>query len=541
MPIHPHKKRSWTGLIIPMVVMLCLVKETYDARWFFTASFQPPVPMTINSLRSASPAEICRKRVVIRWTKVNDSGVVLNSWTENSIGARQDLKTVAKYCELKSSGRAVIVKTDTTYTGKVYEGVVLPLPRDVRKLLTDINPEKFEDQYCPYYIDTLYLTAHRTFWAIFIRTVVGLLCLIYIAKWVKGSPPVIVPSESPSPPISDANREDYEMSDTQAKSPPPPKQGNSITPIAAKFTNADNWFHDEAGFPRPDWQKVRDWINENVRPEDMNETWHEISCLWLDRIRVRLGAPYDLCQSANFVLLSALETQKRDETLRFLEKTLTEVQRVLRGIASDEGFGKHVAIMFRTEDEYYQYISYFYPDEGEYACSSGVFLHDGYMHFALLSDDLPRARPVLVHELIHNCLAQLPLPTWLNEGVTSSWEHELQGSRPFSMDHEIAERHYAFWNEETIQEFWSGKSIKRVDDGNELSYNLSELLVYRITQDIAPPPDKFREFVRQADYRDAGRAAAKKYLGIELSELVEDFLGTGQWDPQPDKWGEEKA
>ena len=538
---HPLKNRSWIGLIIPTVVLLCLAKETYDARWFFTACFQPPVRMTINSLRSASPAEICRKRVVIRWTKVNDSGVVLKSLVQNSIGVRRDQQTVAKYYELKSSGRAVIVKTDTAYAGKVYDGVVLPVPTHVRELLTDNNPEKFEDQYCPYYIDTLYLTPNRTFWGIFFRAVVGLLCLIYIAKWVKRSPPVMMPSESPPPPISDASSEDEEMSDKQAKSPPPSSRGNSITPIATKLPNADNWFHDEAGFPRPDWQKVAEWVDANVRPEDMNETWQEISLVWLDRIRARLGTPYDLGQSANFVLLSSLDPQKREETLRFLEKTLAEVQRVLRGVATDEGFGKHVAIIFKTEDEYYQYISYFYPDEGEYAGSSGVFLHDGYMHFALLSDDLSRARPILVHELIHNCLAQLPLPRWLNEGVTSSWEHELRGGRSFSMDREMAERHYAFWNEETIQEFWSGKSIERVDDGNELTYNLAQLLVYRITHDIEPPPEAFREFVREADYRDAGKAAAKKCLGIELAKLIEDFLGSGEWDPQPDKWGGKKG
>ena len=307
-----------------------------------------------------------------------------------------------------------------------------------------------------------------------------------------------------------------------------------------ELPKADNWFHTAAGFPRPDWKKIGKWVDANVSPAELEEAWQQIALVWLERVRTRLGAPYELCQSPNFVLLSALDPQKRAETLRFLEDTLAAVQRVLRGIVKEEGYGKHVAIIFQRERLYYEYISYFYPDDGDYAGSSGVFLRDGYMHLALPSDDLARAQPVLVHELIHNCLSQLPLPAWLNEGITSLLEHDLRGSRPFIIDREMAEKHYAFWNTDTIQEFWSGKSFERADDGNMLSYDLAQLLVYRMTHETAGSPDAFREFVRRAEVHDAGKGAAKEWLGIELSRLLEGFLGPGQWDPSPDQWDKKR-
>ena len=42
---------------------------------------------------------------------------------------------------------------------------------------------------------------------------------------------------------------------------------------------------------------------------------------------------------------------------------------------------------------------------------------------------------------------------------------------------EVRDKFAHFWNEETIQEFWSGKSWRRPDEGNSLSYELATTFI----------------------------------------------------------------
>jgi len=44
--------------------------------------------------------------------------------------------------------------------------------------------------------------------------------------------------------------------------------------------------------------------------------------------------------------------------------------------------------------------------------------------------------------------------------------------------------------------------------------------------------------VLQSDWSDAGAAAAREQLGLELSDLVASFLGEGDWQPKPETWSE---
>ena len=45
-------------------------------------------------------------------------------------------------------------------------------------------------------------------------------------------------------------------------------------------------------------------------------------------------------------------------------------------------------------------------------------------------------------------------------------------------------------------------------------------------------PAEFRDFVLHADRKDAGEAAARDCLGVQLSDLVSAFLGPGEWAPR---------
>jgi hypothetical protein len=51
---------------------------------------------------------------------------------------------------------------------------------------------------------------------------------------------------------------------------------------------------------------------------------------------------------------------------------------------------------------------------------------------------------------------------------------------------EVHEKHVAFWNETTIQEFWSGKSWRRPDDANMLSYELARTFISLAPRSVVP-------------------------------------------------------
>jgi hypothetical protein len=141
---------------------------------------------------------------------------------------------------------------------------------------------------------------------------------------------------------------------------------------------------------------------------------------------------------------------------------------------------------------------------------------------------------------MHNCVVHLQLPLWLNEGLAVIFDRTIaQGRQPF-LDHELRDRHLVFWNPENIQEFWAGLSFGEPGESNQLSYSLAEILVNLLLSESKG----FGEFVKHADWRDAGQTAALGILGRDLGETAGTFLGEGNWRPRRkamvDYWEAEK-
>ena len=309
--------------------------------------------------------------------------------------------------------------------------------------------------------------------------------------------------------------------------------------VFSQVPNFAAWFPDVDGFPRPDWKTIRAWIQGNVAPDQLTTAWQAISREWLDELRERLGDAYAVAESSHFLLLAALEEKQRHHLLAFLEDARAQILRRLGDISLPERHGKHVILRFNEESDYYRYISYFDP-EGEYAGSGGRFLRGGYLHVAYPhSDTLGVDGATLVHELTHNLLASFPLPLWLNEALAMAFEADIAGHGAPLVDRELAEEHRAYWNAQTIQEFWRGLSFSKVD-GQKLAYNLARILLNLIATELRPSPAQFRDFVLQADRKDAGQSAAQAALNLDLNDLVATFLGPGDWRPkETEKVGDE--
>jgi hypothetical protein len=295
----------------------------------------------------------------------------------------------------------------------------------------------------------------------------------------------------------------------------------------------------EDDFPILNWDAAQNWIGSVPDAAARGEMWTQIERAWLQHMQANLGRNYSLRETETAFLLSTLESNIASVTLDFMSKTLQRVVRVLDGIAEVPEWGKDILIVFDDDDTYYRYVSLCYPDSGEFAASGGMYINAGCGHFVTVKADLRTIEPVIAHEMTHSCLGHLPIPAWLNEGLAVNTEQRLcPTGAPMFTPQQMHAKHRAFWGETEIQEFWSGKSFLRNDDGNMLSYDLARILVSQLSRDWS----RFRKFVLNANAADAGAVSAAKHLNLELGVAVSALLEQGQADtcaPIPSLWENE--
>lgn len=288
----------------------------------------------------------------------------------------------------------------------------------------------------------------------------------------------------------------------------------------------------ENGFPYVQWDVVTDWLEANIDPEQFNDAFHLLAYQWLEMLRASLDGNYEVHSSPNFYVLAEMGEREALDFLRFAETTRTNMMVSMGNIPEvDVGYGPHVAILFNNPDELARYIVRGMPEEGDFGMPAGVMADEGYAHIVMVKTPQFQMEPVFTHELSHALLAALPLPLWVNEGVTEIVTHELTGVQPRVVDADIMRKHRALWTSKTIQEFWSGGSFHRSGSLSEISYSLAMVLC----KNLSTAYDCFPEFLRQADWADAGQSAAEDVFGITLGQIAAEFLGPGDWQPLPNE------
>lgn len=296
--------------------------------------------------------------------------------------------------------------------------------------------------------------------------------------------------------------------------------------MTVPFPSFDDAFEHAAGYPRPLWGTL--WARvEATDPEaDRHEAAVRLERMWLDRLAAHLGGDYAVAESENFFLLAETGRQPREAFLAMAETTLGLVLDSLEDRPEDQAPGKIPVIQFTEDDDFYDYISYFYPD-GNYGQFAGVCIREGEVHIALRCPD-ESTRRTFVHELTHACLAHHDLPLWLEEGVVEVVSRRVTDEHPLHLDSDARDRHYAFWSWHGLTGFWAGASFARPDELQGLSYELAEALVRLINAEDA---SKFDAFLRAAAHADGGESAARSVLGRSLIAYVAKLLGEGPWMP----------
>jgi hypothetical protein len=291
------------------------------------------------------------------------------------------------------------------------------------------------------------------------------------------------------------------------------------------LAKVDGAFSFDEGFSRPNWRLISEEIKK-TELLDANAAWDEAVRQWMFQLQSDLGGDYQFSESRRFFILAPLSTETRTKIIDFSEAVILQIRDRLSDAAWKPKHGKHVILLFAEDDDYYQYVSYFYP-AGNHPQSGGCLIHKDYIHIAAPYEPWS-IRRTLAHELTHNLVVHLRLPLWLNEGLAKFFEHCVAPSRGPMLDHEIRERHLAFWNEQNIQEFWAGVSWRIPGDSNQLSYSLAEIFLNLLFEGRA----NWGAFLKQAQSGDAGQTAALECFGIDLGQIAATFLGPGDWRPR---------
>ena len=291
--------------------------------------------------------------------------------------------------------------------------------------------------------------------------------------------------------------------------------------------------------PCLDWGAIYSWIDTLPSSELQAQAWSASERAWLLHLRTALGNGYRLAEANQAMLLSTLEPAIARITLEYMNRTLTRIVRLLDGLAAVPAWGKDILIVFDDHDTYYRYVSHYGPEQGEFALSSGMYIRSGCAHFVTVKSDLREVEPVIAHEMTHACVGHLPLPAWLNEGIAVNTERRLahSGSRLYTPE-QMHRKHLEFWGQPQIQEFWSGKSFLRTDEGNMLSYDLAQIMVEHMSKNWKA----FQKFVLAGDRSDAGSAAARDCLGVDLGDYVCAILERADCNgcaPDPTAWNSE--
>jgi len=282
----------------------------------------------------------------------------------------------------------------------------------------------------------------------------------------------------------------------------------------------------------PDWDQIGNYVDVNYKSQDQHLLWSNIARNWLGLLSQNLPHEYTKIETDNFILISSEDHRYNKSLSVFLERCRKRLLSIAKGVCADEGFGKHVVIVFANIDTYYDYISYYGPQEGTYGLSSGMYLNYGYGHFVFQQGDMNMSEPIAAHEMTHALLAHLPIPLWLNEGMAVNMESMITSATPEMINKSAYKLHQDFWDREKIQQFWHGESFSRPDDGQKLSYQLAQILVTNLSKDYKA----FVEFANKANWSDSGEIAMNEIYDLSLGDMVTNFLGEGDWCPDPDSW-----
>ncbi|MHC4954948.1 MAG: hypothetical protein ACYTGZ_13770 [Planctomycetota bacterium] len=272
--------------------------------------------------------------------------------------------------------------------------------------------------------------------------------------------------------------------------------------------------------PRLQARVVSAWIDAHVDEPDRPAAFDALVYQWLAELVPALGPGFRMLESSHTVLVTSQEDRAAELLLASADRAGARLQAILGWPEPEQS----LVIAFAREAQYYDYISYSYPDEGEFPRSGGVCLSDDcVVHVALAPcRDLLLLEVVAAHEIAHALLSAIEVPAWVDEGVAQLAESEVAELREPGGAELVHELRDCFWPD-GLDAFRAGDSFHEVDDRGRLSYELALLLVQSL---LLRDSDVFRTFLDDASRADGGDAALRARYGISFEELARSCVGS---------------
>lgn len=282
------------------------------------------------------------------------------------------------------------------------------------------------------------------------------------------------------------------------------------------------------GLPQVDWSAINTWILRRDPDTNHLPNWRRaVAAAWLDELRDTLADDHRRWQHARVEGLGPLEADRAILVARAADKSYEVIEKALRPLRGANPIPPISIVALSSASNYYSFISHFFPDEGEWGTSGGVFIHrpDAFPLIVLPAHLTRSIENVIAHELAHHACKPLRLPKWIEEGITQMMEERVTGRSNFKLNHEMLDRHRHHWDDEAVTRYLEGESfLSATDDEQELAYHLSQLVVRGL---LTREPERFFAFAR-ACAKASPEDAFADVFGRSPREAVEQAIHPGR-------------
>lgn len=289
--------------------------------------------------------------------------------------------------------------------------------------------------------------------------------------------------------------------------------------------NAAHLWHSPEGLPRVDWATANAWIPRQSAKHPPEHWRRAVAAVWLDELRDSLAEDHRRWRSQNVEGIAPLAGSVAQAAANTAEHAYEVLTRDLAVIRGKEPIPPIALCLIAPLDSYLTLVSSYLPDEGEFATSGGMYLHEGTDALSLVAVNASgrhQCEQTIAHELTHHALHAARLPIWVEEGFTQMMEERVVGVPNFTLNQEMMDRQHAAWSERDIDEFLSGAGFHCPDDDiQELSYHLAQFIV---RSELTRRPKDFFAFARACRDQDPERACTQ-HLGLTPRALVTGALG----------------
>ncbi len=280
-------------------------------------------------------------------------------------------------------------------------------------------------------------------------------------------------------------------------------------------------FREESGLPFVTWSEASTFIAE--QPGNQADVQRAIAAAWLDELRDSLTVDHRRWRSQGVEGLVPLEGSMGPSLARAADKSLQVLTRDLARIRGDGPIPPVAVVALEPNSAYLDFTSAFFPEEGNFATSGGlyIFREDAFPLLSINAGSRHAIEDTVAHELTHHALHDCNLPLWIEEGLTQMMEERVTGTNNFILNSEMIARQRDAFDDHDAEDFLSGAGfLSPSEDDQELSYHLAQWVTRSL---LATRAEAYFSFARSCRFL-AAEDACEKHFGTDPRTLVHSIV-----------------